>query len=215
MATAPTIDDIIRMMREQPEARDAVRREILTDELLALPDLFATLTRRVDTLTERVDKLTEHMAEMDNKLGVLLGDRLERRAAYRLPPLLSQRLGLRRARAVYPVAVPPSLDLSFTDRVEEAMESGLITEDQESRLKLTDLVMHARRKSDGARIWFAVEASGAIAAGDIERAAESAAALQVVFDEPAKAVVLGHRIRFQDHERARQDGVVVLMDDEP
>ncbi len=243
MTTAPTIDDIIRIMREQPEARDALRRELLTDELLELPELFATLTKRVDgiavrldtltervdrlterldrlterldKLTERLDKLTEHITEMDSKLGQLLGDRLERRAAFRLPPRLSQRLGLRRTRAVYPVAVPPTSESSFIDSVEEAAESGLITEEQEMRLRLTDLVFHARRKTDGARVWFAVEVSGAVGARDIDRASKSAAALGTVFGEHAEAVVMGHRIRLHDHQRAEEDGVVVVIEDDP
>ena len=236
MATSPTIDDIIRILREQPEARDAIRREILTDELLALPEQFARLTERVDSiaerldrltervdaiavrldrLTERVDKLTEHIAEMDSKLGQLLGDRLERRAAYRLPPRLSQTLGLKRARAVYPVAVPPISESTFIDAVEEAAESGLITDEQEMRLRLTDLVFHARRKSDGARVWFAAEVSGAVGARDIDRASESAAVLRTVFGEHAEAVVMGHRIRLHDHQRAEQDGVAVVIEDDP
>ena len=228
--TAPTtIDDIIRIMREQPEARDAIRREILTDELLELPELFATLTKRVesiaarlDTLTERVDKLTErldrlteHIMEMDSKLGQLLGDRLERRAVYKLPPRLSQKLGLRRVRAVYPEAVPPSPDSDFIDSVEEAAESGLITEDQETRVRLTDLVFHARRKTDGERVWFAAEVSGAIGPRDIDRASKSAATLRTVFGEHAEAVVMGHRIRLSDHQRAEEDGVVVVIEDDP
>ena len=236
MAAPTTIDDIIRIMREQPEARDAVRREILTDELLELPELFATLTKRVDgiaarldtltkrvdeiaarldTLTERIDKLTQHISEMDSNIGRLLGDRLERRAAYKLPPILSQRLGLRRARAIYPVAVPPSSDSSFTESVEDAVDSGLISEEQETRLKVTDLVFHARRKSDGSRVWFAVEASGAVGPRDIERAAESAAALNTIFDEHAQAVVTGRRIRLHDHMRAEEEGVVVHIEDDP
>ena len=222
MATAPTIDDIIRIMREQPEARDAIRREILTDELLELPELFVRLTERVDgiaarldKLTERVDKLTEHTAEMDSKLGRLLGDRLERRAVYKLPPRLSQKLGLRRVRAVYPEAVSPSRDSTFIDSVEEAVESGVITEDQEARLRLTDLVFHARRKTDGERVWFAVEASGAVGPRDIDRAIESATALRTVFGEHAEPVVTGHRIRLHDHQRAEEDGVVVVIEDDP
>ena len=229
MATAPTIDEIIRIMREQPEARDAIRREILTDELLELPELFARLTQRVDKLTQRVDdiavrldklterldKLTEHITEMDSKLGQLLGDRLERRAAFRLPPRLSQMLGLRRARAVYPVAVPPTSESTFIDSVEEAAESGLITEEQEMRLRFTDLIFHARRKNGGDRVWFAAEVSGAVGARDIDRASKSAAALRTVFGEHAEAVVMGHRIRLSDHQRAEEGGVVVIIEDDP
>ena len=38
-----TIEDIIRILREQPEVREAVRREILTEELLDLPRQIAEM----------------------------------------------------------------------------------------------------------------------------------------------------------------------------
>ncbi len=153
--------------------------------------------------------------EMNSKLGLLLEDGLEYRAAYKLPPRLSRMLGLRRARTVYPVAVPQTHEPSFIYSVEDAEESGLITAEQEMRLRLTDLVFHARRKTDGARVWFAVEVSGAVGPRDIDRASESAAALQTVFGEQAEAVVMGHRIRLHDHQRAEEDGVVVVIEDDP
>ena len=153
--------------------------------------------------------------EMNSKLRLLLEDSLERRAALRLPPRLSQMRGLRRARAVYPVVVPPTPESSFIDRVEEATESGLITEEQEMRLRFTDLIFHARRKKDGERVWFAAEVSGAIGDSDIDRATKSAAALRTVFGEHAEAVVMGHRIRLHDHQRAEEDGVVVVIEDDP
>ena len=278
MSTTPAIDEILKAMRERPEARAAIRREVLSDELLEMPETLAkqsaridridatletltrrvddiaarletltrrvddiaarletltrrvddiaarleTLTRRVDdiaarleTLTERMDTLTEVVTGMSTDVQRLFGDRIERRAAFKLPPVLSQGLGLRRARAVYPTAVPPSLDLGFTDEIEDAAESGLITEEQETRLKVTDLIFHARRKSDGARVWFAVEASGAVGPRDIERASESAAALEKIFGEDATAVVTGHRIRLDDRQRAEEDGVIVHIDDDP
>ena len=55
MAT-PTIDDIIRVLREQPKARDAIHREVLTDALLALPEQFATLSQRVGDIAVRLER---------------------------------------------------------------------------------------------------------------------------------------------------------------
>lgn len=170
---------------------------------------------RWDSLIKRIDERTQHIAEMNSKIGLLLEDNLERKAAHKLPPRVILRLSLSRPRVVYPVAVPPSHDSTFIDSVEEAAESGLITEDQEARLRLTDLVFHARRKTDGERVWFAVEASGAVGPRDIDRAIESAAALQTVFGEHAEPVVTGHRIRLHDHQRAEEDGVVVVIEDDP
>ena len=41
MATINTIHDLIRLLRENEEWRNAVRRELLTEELLELPQRFA------------------------------------------------------------------------------------------------------------------------------------------------------------------------------
>ena len=82
------------------------------------------------------------------------------------------------------------------------------------RLKVTDLIMRARRKSDGAEVWVAAEASGTIDESDVSRAAESAVALGAVFGEDASAVVVGHRIRHEDRERAKTQGVMVLIEGE-
>ena len=65
-----TIEDIIRILREQPEIREAVRREILTEELLDLPrwvaemasilrDVLATLERHTEAIAELRSDVTE------------------------------------------------------------------------------------------------------------------------------------------------------------
>ncbi len=70
-----TIEDIIRILREQPEVREAVRREILTDELLDLPrqiaemasilrDVLATLERHSEAIAELRRDVTELKADM-------------------------------------------------------------------------------------------------------------------------------------------------------
>ena len=40
-----SINDIIRAIRENPEARDELRRVLLTDELLAMPQRLSDLVR--------------------------------------------------------------------------------------------------------------------------------------------------------------------------
>lgn len=44
MATINTIHDLIRLLRENKEWRDAVRRELLTEELLELPQRTGQLS---------------------------------------------------------------------------------------------------------------------------------------------------------------------------
>ena len=165
-------------------------------------------------MTEKVDRLAEHLSEMDNRLDQLLDDSLDRRAPDKVVPRLSRRLGLRRARTVHPMAVPPIPGSSFIDRVEEAADKGLISGEQETRLKVSDLVFHGYRKSDGARVWCAVEVSAAVSPRDIDSASESASVLRTVFGEDAEAAVMGLRVRLQDRRRADLNGVVVMIEDD-
>ena len=294
-------DDIIRIMQERPDVREQVRRAVLTDELLELPQKFAVLTQRVDDLTQRVDDLTpvavltqrmddltrrvdvltqrmddltqrvdvltqrmddltqrvdvltqrvddltqqvvvltqrvddltrrvdvltqrmddltitvRDMAKVQahhtDQLGILIGDRLERRIATVVPPRLNQMLGLRRTRVMYHPNLMPGSESEFISRVEDAADAGKIDDDAEQRIKQTDMIIRSRRKSDGAQVWIAVEASGTIGESDIERAPRSAAALKAVFDQDAKAVVVGHRIRDEDRTRAKAEGAIVLV----
>ena len=43
-----SINDIIRAMRQDPDLRDELRREILTEELLAMPQRLSDLVTVVD-----------------------------------------------------------------------------------------------------------------------------------------------------------------------
>ena len=59
--TVDTIEDIIRILREKPEVRDAVRREILTDELLELPEKVAQIITIQQQILERLDGHDEQL----------------------------------------------------------------------------------------------------------------------------------------------------------
>ena len=71
MTTVSTIEDIISAMRDRPEVRDAIRREILTEELLSLPEKLDRLTQRMDDLTVRLDTLTQRMDDLTVRLDTL------------------------------------------------------------------------------------------------------------------------------------------------
>ena len=99
----------------------------------------------------------------------------------------------------------------LAQRLDDAREDGLITSDQDSRVEATDVIMQAERKNDGATIWVAIEASSSIHENDVHRARESADILAVMFDQPAEAAVVGHRINDMDSERAGSARVHVLI----
>lgn len=62
MVTISTSEDLLRALRENPEWKEAVRREILTEELMNLPARF---DRFVATTEQFIDEQREHNARTD------------------------------------------------------------------------------------------------------------------------------------------------------
>ncbi len=96
MTTITTIEDLLRAARDNQEFREAFRREILTDDLINLPQRFeafasettkniaensrdikaltqnvAENTRNIKALTQRVDELTQNVAELTQRVDDL------------------------------------------------------------------------------------------------------------------------------------------------
>ena len=71
MATFNNIDDLLRILDENPDLLDAVRARVLTRELLELPETVARLTVRVDQLSERMDQLTVRMDQLAERMDQL------------------------------------------------------------------------------------------------------------------------------------------------
>lgn len=60
--------DVVRLLEQHPEWRAELRRLILTEELLALPDQFAELTRQVTRLTEAQARVEERLVRTEERL---------------------------------------------------------------------------------------------------------------------------------------------------
>ena len=71
MTTFNNIDDLLRILDENPQLLDAVRARVLTRELLALPETVARLTERVDQIAVRMDQLTERMDQLAARMDQL------------------------------------------------------------------------------------------------------------------------------------------------
>ena len=59
MVIIHTSDDLLRVLRENPEWRAEVRREILTEELLSLPARFDRFVERTEQFMEKTDRFVE------------------------------------------------------------------------------------------------------------------------------------------------------------
>ena len=69
-----TIEDVIRILREQPDIREAVRREILTDELLDLPRQFAEMAAILREVVATLERHSEAIAEIRSDVAELKTD---------------------------------------------------------------------------------------------------------------------------------------------
>ena len=148
-------------MRESPEARDALRREILTEEILTMPqriaDLVAVVTRQgqdVEVLKEDVGVLKEDVGVLKEDVGVLKEDMssvkedvrvlnidmgkvkgmsLEATLQGRILPFLSSRLDLRRG-VVVRGPMLSAVAHAFEDEIEDASDRGNISRNQRERI---------------------------------------------------------------------------------
>ena len=68
------MEDIIRILREQPEIREAVRREILTEELLNLPRQVAEMAAILRDVLATLQQHTEAIAEIRGDVSELKTD---------------------------------------------------------------------------------------------------------------------------------------------
>lgn len=66
-----TVQDLFRILDENPEWLEALRAKILTKELLELPENHAALAANVATLTARVDALAAEVAILTARMDAL------------------------------------------------------------------------------------------------------------------------------------------------
>ncbi|HEX6030153.1 MAG TPA: hypothetical protein VFY90_01900, partial [Tepidiformaceae bacterium] len=76
--TVRDYQDLIRLLREHPEWRAELRREILDEEFLQLPELVRQNSSDIQRLTENVDQLVNQMRQVHIDLAELRGESLER-----------------------------------------------------------------------------------------------------------------------------------------
>ena len=248
MATINTIQDLIHLLRENEEWRNAVRRELLTEELLELPQRFAEYTAANDKRWERnderwddldewrggidewrgsidewrggvdqkLDSLQKDVGSLQTSVDSLRGITLETKMYKKLAPLVAREFDVRRVRLILGsgnhLQVMMGYRNGFMEKIEDAAEKGVISDDDETRIQVTDLIMRSQRKSDGTPLWFAIEASGVINDDDITRAKRSAGIITQLYEQDAAPLVYGYRIHNQQRKLADELGVRVYLD---
>ncbi len=91
---AVDLDALIRAVRSNPEARDTLRRELLTEEVLELPALVAKLVKAQERTEERLSEVKTIAERADGRVSNLVGADYERHEAVRAVWSIEAAVGL-------------------------------------------------------------------------------------------------------------------------
>lgn len=197
MTVIRTTDDLLRALREHPEWKEAVRVEILGEELLSLPELVKENSRQIAALTERMDQLARTLSEfmqeaqerfnkVEARLGEIQGDVTENK--YR-------RTFASRVRNVEGGTLRIDTVLSpeeLSKVVDSASAKNMISLDEANELAVADVVAFGHISTTGEEVTVVAEISNTLHIHDVLRAIERAnIAARTVSNRRAIPVVMG------------------------
>ena len=179
MATFNTVEELIRILDENPHWLEALRARLLTRELLELPQRHA----------EFVSIFEQRHREVRNDIGMLKGYATEA-AIIRFADDVAIELGLRR---VNTLGVNQLVDMAESADTAGMFDSPQSRRDNLRSFRRADLIMEAKDPKDpnGETCYVAVEASYTINGRDTRRAMRNAAYLERFTQKRAYGVVAG------------------------
>ena len=198
-----SLQDILTALEQHPEWRTALRQQLLGEELLELPALFAKFaaesTRRLDLLTEelaafkatttkRLDRLAADVGTLKNDVGILKGAHAETKARADIA-VIADELDLEYRRIV------PRVELRRVAR-----NNGADLQDDEIKSFVASDIMAEATDAEGNTTYLAVEASYTGDLHDADRARSHAALMQRLTNRPCRPVIASAR----NHDRLRR-----------
>lgn len=232
--------DLVRLLEERPEWRAELRRLVLTEDLLALPEqiarlrqeteqrfqalaeALATLTTRVDALATRVDELTTRVDALATRMDEL-ATRVDALATHmstltgHVGVLRGESLERRYRTYVYAYFAsllrrPHVLSPDETaSLLEDAVERSTLAREEAHQLALADIVVRGASPADGSPLYLVVEVSLGVGLDDVTRARERAMLLERT-GVTARPVVAGQWVTPDAAEAARAFRVWQLTD---
>ena len=184
MTRISNIEDLIRVLDENPQWVEALRARLLTRELIELPEKFAAFViqtnQRFDQIARQSDELEKTVKRIEIDVGYLKGHRARDVAIYQAP-LIARSMGLRRVRNLTPEDL-----LDITDNA----DTSALTRDELHSFHIADLIMEAT-DAQGKPCYIAVEVSFTVNGRDTNRALRNVQVLRTFTGEDAYAAVVG------------------------
>ena len=213
MTSIPTTADLLRLLREDPDFRDEVRRLVLSQELLELPERFARfeayVERQFSEIRGDIAEMRGNIAKNTSDISGLRGAEYERRVGKSFASYASMAFrqrhgrGLRRNRLLYSNIL--GRDIGFDELISDAVDAGLISDDDRADLEQADAVMSGQ--DGGETVYYAGEISLTVNNRDIDRAIARAAILSKVTGCDAWPMVIGDTIPEPQRASAEDEGV--------
>ena len=202
------LENHLDRMEDRQDRMEETQRQVV--------QLLTGQAERLDRVEEMQARLVEtqaHMAailgRMEIDLAGIKGSVVESRAQRRMLELASARLGLHSSEVVVGPMLPTGASQQFLYACQQAEASA----EQRERLRSTDLIIRARKGTDGASkpVYLAVEVAYSLDDRDIDRVGESMAILRGLVPRSAEpeaevmGAIYGTRIsdNFRDMAEAR------------
>ena len=191
--TINTIEDLIRVLDENPEWLEALRARLLTRELLELPqrlaDFVEATERRFETIDRRFEAIDQRFEATDRQFAQLRNDLAPIKAAHarnatlREADLIAEDNGLSFVRV-----------LSDSQVAELARSPGAagVARNELRSFRRADLIVEGRGEA-GETCYLAAEGSYTVNGRETDRAIRNAGLLTQFTGQPACAVVAGLR----------------------
>jgi hypothetical protein len=176
-----TLQDIQTALERHPEWRTALRQQLLGEELLELPTLFAKfateVTRRLDVLDNDVGILKNDVGSLKNDVGILKGAHAEAVARGDIE-VIADELGVEYRRTL------PKIELRRIAR-----DNGADLREDKIKSFLASDIMAEAADAQGNTTYLAVEASYTGDRHDADRAGSHAALMERFTNKPCLSIV--------------------------
>jgi len=206
--TVQDFHDLVALLTQHPEWRAELRQLVLTEELLALPQIVRDLAeaqqrteRQIAQLVEVQRRTERQIVRLQDDVGELKGIVLEERYRNHAFAYFS-----RLVRRIHTLVEDELVAL-----LEEAVARGALSEDGMDEIARADVVVRGQQRESPGEVYLVVEVSWGVGPGDVERAVRRAALLSQTGLQ-TMPVVAGERITDEAAELARAMRVWQVLD---